>query len=329
MILLIEALKSWWKRKKIEIYLTAIIIPSIILCILTVWNFSSQYNYLNSKLKIENSAALSSSELGGMEKLNLFSSSLIIFSLVLILILGSYLSSRALQQQMELTRAKSDIISIVSHELKTPVASIRLLAERLIKLKPEETEKQKEYLGLTLKQSYHLSHLIENVLDFSKLEEKKQEYQFEATDLKQLLTKCLSEYPAKLIKPDCQIQSNLSSDIPLLNLDINSISRALINLLDNAFKFSPESGVVNVTLFKDSKNVYVEVANQGPGIKDTEAGKIFQRFYHTGKGTGLGLTIARHIIEMHQGQVGFESNPGIGTKFKIVLPLDKLQVKNR
>jgi len=297
-------LGTWWKEKRLDVYLTAVIIPSIILGVLALWALITKPDWL-----------------GSFSSISVFVSSMIIFGLLLILFIGSYLSTRDVQRQTELARLKSDFVSAVSHELKTPLTSIRLLAERLVKLTPEEIEKSKEYHQLILTQSYCLSHLINNILDFSKLEEGKQAYKFEKLDLAKLISDSIRDYPVNFLRPDCRLETNLTGDLPLLYLDKEAISRAFTNLLDNALKFSPPGGVIKINMRRSEKEVWLEVIDQGAGIDEKEKKRVFERFYHTGKGTGLGLTIARHLVEGHNGRLEFESEKGKGSNFKIILPL--------
>lgn len=314
-------LKSWWKQKHIEVYITAVIIPSIILSIFALLTLIRHYYIVNYIMKSRQMLPLPEDNwLGSFNLVSIFAFAMVIFSLILILFIGSYLSTHNMQRQLEVTQLKNDFISAVSHELKTPLTSIRLLAERLVKLAPEDREKQKEYHNLILKQSYRLSHLIENILDFSKLEEDKQRYKFEKTDLAELIGKSIEDYPVKLIKPEVKLEINLSADLPMFYLDKEAVSRAFTNLLDNALKFSPEQGIIKINLSKIKEEAVIEVEDQGQGIEDKYKQNIFKRFYHTGKGTGLGLALARHIAEGHNGRIEFESQTGKGSKFKIVLP---------
>lgn len=320
----LEMFKTWWRQKRIDVYIAAVIIPSIILAVLALWALARQYDFINYRLKPETNLPMAEGNwFSSFSQVSIFASFMLIFALLVILIMGSYLSTHDMQRQLEIARLKSDFVSTVSHELKTPLASIRLLAERLVKLPPGEAEKQKEYHILILKQSCHLSHLINNILDFSKLEESRQRYKFEKADLTNLVRQSIEDYPAELIRADCKLETNLANDLPLFYLDKEAISRAFINLLDNALKFSPSGGVIKINVYKANDEVFIEVIDQGPGIGDKEKTKIFERFYHTGKGTGLGLKIARHLVQGHNGRIELESQINKGSSFKIILPLKK------
>jgi len=315
-------LESWWSKKRIDLYLSAVIIPSIILSILALWTLVRQYRFINYTLATKPDAALSVSELfGSFSWVSIFAFTMIIFALLLILAIGSYLSSHNVQRQLELAKLKSDFVSTVSHELKTPLTSIRLLAERLLKLKPENHAKQKEYHSVILAQSYQLSHLIANILDFSKLDQEGREvYKFEKANLSEVLKVAIADYPANLIRPDCKLEINLAPQMPSVYIDKQMIARAFINLLDNALKFSSTDSIIGIKsgLIKDS--LFIEVADQGPGIDKAEREKIFERFYHKGKGTGLGLALVHQIAQGHKGRVELKTELGKGSTFKIVLP---------
>lgn len=317
-------MKFRWKQKRIDLYIAAVIIPSIILAVLALWALVKQYSFINYRLKMQDTLALAEGELfGAFSRVSILAFFMIIFALLVILIIGSFLSTHNMQRQLEVAKLKSDFVSTVSHELKTPLTSIRLLAERLLKLSPEEGIKEKEYLSLILGQSHHLSHLISNILDFSKLEQEgKEKYKFEKTDLTELIRQSIAGFPTELVRSDCRLETdNLATGLPLFYLDREAISRALINLLDNALKFSPPGGIVKIKSGKIGKEAFIEVADQGSGIDEEEKHKVFQRFYHRGKGTGIGLTLVRHIVEGHNGRVELESEKGKGSKFRIVLPL--------
>lgn len=318
-----KSMKSWWKRSRAEIYIAAVLVPSIILSVLALWALIQQYRFVSCNLDSKTMFFLAkNNSFGYFSKVSIFSFFMVIVSLLLILIIGSYLSTRDTQRQLELAQLKSEFVSTISHEFKTPLTSIRLLAERLLKLKPEEKEKRREYHNLILTQSYRLSYLISNVLDFSRLEEEGEaRYRFEQVDLGELVRQLLDDYPMRLVRPDCVLRVNISSDLPLFNLDNEAVSRAFINILDNALKFSRLEGVVKITVDKvNSEEGFIEVEDQGPGIDDKEKKVIFERFYHTGKGTGLGLAIVHYIVKSHNGRVELESEKGKGSKFRITLP---------
>lgn len=316
-------MESNWTKKRIDLYLSAVIIPSIILSILALWTLVRQYRLIKYTLAKHPELAESASNLfGSFSWVSIFAFAMIIFALLLILTIGSYLSSHDLQRQLEVAKLKSDFVYTVSHELKTPLTSIRLLSERLLKLTPKELTKQKEYQGLILTQSYQLSQLIANILDFSKLDQEGKEiYHFEKTDIGTLIKQVIDDYPAKLVRPNCKLEIKLKDGMPLVMVDKQMLSRAFSNLLSNAFKFSPDHGLIGIKIGIKDNNLFIEVSDQGPGIDVSVQDKIFERFYHHGKGTGLGLALVRQIAQGHKGEVELESEKGKGSTFRIVLPL--------
>jgi len=315
-------LKAGWKEQRLDLYIAAVIIPSVILSAFTLWILIRQYHFIRYVSQAEPKLFLNEAvTLGSFSRISIFAFALIIMALFLILVLGSFLSAQNMQRQLEVTRLKSEFISTVSHELKTPLTSIRLLAERLLNPGSEQSGKQKEYLNLILKQSCYLSYLIGNTLDFSKIEEGREKYILEKTDLRELLKTSINNYPAKLIRPDCSLEINIASDLPLWYVDKDGLARAFVNLLDNALKFSPAEGIIKINAAQTNDGeVYIEVIDQGPGIAEQDKEKIFERFYHTGKGTGLGLTLVRHIVQGHKGRIELASEIGKGSRFRMILP---------
>jgi two-component system phosphate regulon sensor histidine kinase PhoR len=316
-------MRAWWEEKRIDIYLATVIISAVILSVLALWMLIRQYFFINYLIKTHPLLyGADATQFGLISKLGIFAFSMVILSLLLILIIGSFLSTQNMQRQLEVAQLKNEFVSTVSHELKTPLTSISILAERLLKLAPGEDPKKKEYVALILTQSHHLSHLIGNILDFSKIEEGKLKYAYTRQEIKPLLEESLRNYPAALTRPDCVLELNVTPGLPALQLDKEAICRAFTNLLDNALKFSPSGGTISINSGRTGKNVFIEVTDKGKGIAKEERDKVFERFYHTGHGTGLGLTIARHIIvEGHKGKIEVEDNPGGGSIFRILLPL--------
>jgi signal transduction histidine kinase len=252
---------------------------------------------------------------------------------------GLFAAWRAFNRQQELADMKSNFVSSVSHELRAPIASVRLMAESLERGTVSEPRKQHEYFRFIGQECRRLSSLIENVLDFSRIEQGRKQYEFEPTDLLALVqqtVKLMESYGAErqvsiaLKVPDHQ----LSTFDYQLSLDGRAIQQALINLLDNAIKHSPNGETVTVELNVLQKtnvqSINISVSDNGPGIPPEEHEKIFERFYRLGSelrretaGVGIGLSIVKHIVEAHGGRVVVESTPGKGSRFTIELPITK------
>jgi len=224
---------------------------------------------------------------------------------------------------------KSNFVSSVSHELRAPIASIRLLAENLERGKIAEPAKQKEYFGLMAQESRRLAMMIENVLDFSRIERGAKQYEFDAIDLGALLDNTLQlmrhwaeERQVRLVlKKYCETIATPFSCDPL------ALQQALINLVDNAVKHSPSGGKVTIGLECTDGGIALWVEDNGTGIPSEEHEKIFERFYRRGselrretQGIGIGLSIVKHIVDAHGGRVMVRSAPGQGSRFTMELP---------
>ena len=239
---------------------------------------------------------------------------------------------RAFRRQLSLNEQKSNFVSSVSHELRAPIASVRLLAESLERGKISEPAKQNEYFRFIGQECRRLSALIENVLDFSRIEQGRKQYEFEPTDLGALVgqtVKLMEPYAEERgVMLKCEVRSAKCE----VELDGRAMQQALVNLIDNAIKHSPKDAAVTVALEKLALNsqpptLNLSVFDSGPGIPTSEHEKIFERFYRLGselrretQGVGIGLSIVKHVVEAHGGRVRVESAVGRGSRFTIELP---------
>ena len=253
-----------------------------------------------------------------------------ILTLVVVLISGAVLISRTIAQEMAVLRLKSDFVSSVSHEFKSPLTSIKALAERLRDGKVKDSERMRQYFSVITQDADRLTHLVRNILDFSKIEEGKKEYEFEETDMAQLVKQKIEDFQREEIAKGMKILARIAEDVPHLEVDKEAMTQALNNLLDNAVKFSAGSKEIEVDLKKDNTNVIIEVKDRGIGIPSNERDKIFEKFYQgrdaagqSSKGTGLGLTLVKHTAEAHGGRVDVKSRVNEGSAFSIILPIQK------
>jgi len=251
-----------------------------------------------------------------------------IITLVIVLISGAVLISRTIAYEMAVLKLKSDFVSSVSHEFKSPLTSIKALAERLRDGKVKDFERMKQYFSVITQDVDRLTHLVRNILDFSKIEEGKKEYEFEKTDLAHLMTQQIEDFQRDEIAKGIEIQTQISEDIPHLYVDKDAFSRALNNLLDNALKFSSKRKEISIHVRKDRTNVIIEVKDRGIGIPPNELDRIFDKFYQgrntlrqSVQGTGLGLTLVKHTVEAHGGSMTVKSRMGEGSTFSIILPI--------
>ncbi|MEP7271494.1 MAG: ATP-binding protein [Acidobacteriota bacterium] len=249
----------------------------------------------------------------------------------LLLLGGAVLALRTASRALRLSQMKADFVSNVSHELRTPLASIRVFGEFLKLGRVKDPEKTQEYGAYIETESRRLTQLIDNILDFSKIESGQKTYRFEQAHLPKLIDETLNLFVVRLEQSGFRITFETPSDaLPeahLALLDGEAIAQAFINLLDNAVKYSGKSREITVRIGAEGPFLTVTVADSGIGMERDELEKIFDKFYrvstglvHDVKGSGLGLSIVKHVAEAHRGKVTVESTPGRGTAFTIWLP---------
>ena len=241
---------------------------------------------------------------------------------------GMIFAYRNVSSELALAKLKSDFVSNVSHELRTPLALIRLYAETLELGRISTAGKQQQYYEIIRKESERLTSLINNILDFSRIEAGKKEYSFRETDVADLVRSTLESYRFEIEQNGFEFEQKIDNNLPPLTVDREAIARSLLNLVNNAVKYSAGKKYLGVHLYRRGGNVNLEVEDHGIGIPAKEQLKIFEKFYRVGdplvhntKGSGLGLSLVRHIVLAHGGQVAVESAPGRGSKFIIILPL--------
>lgn len=249
-------------------------------------------------------------------------------------VIGFYAARLAFYRQLRLNEMKSNFVSSVSHELRAPIASVRLMAEGLEGGRVQSPEKQREYFRFITQECRRLSSLIENVLDFSRIEQGRKQYEMETTDLVALARQTVRLMETYASEQQINISLTINGKATPADVDGKAIQQALINLIDNAIKHSPKGAPVSVGLdFADASEksaphlVQLWVEDKGEGIPLEEQEKIFERFYRIGselrrqtQGVGIGLSIVKHIVEAHGGRVRVKSAVGAGSRFVIELP---------
>ena len=251
-----------------------------------------------------------------------------IITLIIILVFGTALIARIVARDMEILKIKSDFVSSVSHEFKTPLTSMKALTERLESGKVKEPAKLKQYMSIISYDIDRLILLVSNILSFSKIEEGKKIYKMEKTDIAIWLKETVNNYKKESIESDIAIHVQPENDMPLLSIDKDAMAQALFNLLDNAAKFSREKKEAEVTAERNNNSIIIKIKDKGIGIEKDEKDKIFEKFYrgesavrYLIKGTGLGLALVKYTVEAHNGTIVVDSKVGKGSTFTITLPL--------
>jgi signal transduction histidine kinase len=246
----------------------------------------------------------------------------------LMLLAGLALVWTNVRRELRLSRLKSDFVANVSHELKTPLALIRLFAETLELGRVPTEEKKQQYHRIINKESRRLTQLINNILDFSRIEAGRKEYRFVRTDVAAVVRDVVDAYRFQIEQHGFTLDVGIAEDLPEMELDPEALSQALINLLNNAIKYSPNEKTIAVSARREGERVLVSVRDRGIGIPKGEQKRIFEKFYrvetsvvHTTKGSGLGLALVQHITEAHGGLVEVTSVPGEGSTFTLSLPV--------
>jgi signal transduction histidine kinase len=247
-----------------------------------------------------------------------------------VLIGGIVLALRTASREMRLSQMKADFVSNVSHELRTPLASIRVFGEFMKLGRVEDPSKIREYGEHIETESRRLTQLINNILDFSKIESGRKTYNFERSQLEEVIAETLKTCDVRLRQSGYRLVfQSQTRPLPPAVFDRDAIAQALMNLLDNAVKYSEQSDKKEVVVRVSERGgrVDISVTDHGMGVPHSEQKKIFEKFYrvstglvHDVKGSGLGLSLVKHIAEAHRGTVSVESEPGRGATFTISLP---------
>ncbi len=245
---------------------------------------------------------------------------------------GSVLIFRDINREMFLARQKTDFVSNVSHELKTPLTSIRMFSDLLSSAKQIENGKRTEYSGIISREAARLTRLINNLLDFSRMDRGDRKYNFEEIDAVELARETADNYRMHLEADGCELEfHNANGKSAWINGDRDALSQVLLNLLSNADKYACDGKTIELEVATpDSETVEIRVLDRGPGIRRKDAARVFEKFYRaddslaTGiQGSGLGLTLARQIAQGHGGDLSFRNRDGGGSCFAVSLPILK------
>jgi signal transduction histidine kinase len=238
---------------------------------------------------------------------------------------------RAAREKLdELNRLKTEFVSTVSHELRTPLTSIQGLTEILEAGKVQDAGTRDEILHTLASESGRLSRLLRNILEFGKIEQQTKAYSLRTEDIGSIIKDLVAVFRPQFEEAGFAVDLNVPREPVVLNVDRDAIEQLLINLIDNAVKYSPRKKRIGIDLLERPGEVEIRVRDQGIGISPEDREKIFDKFYRgsgaariSPKGVGLGLKIAKHIVEAHGGELLVESQASVGTTFRIVFPRSK------
>jgi signal transduction histidine kinase len=231
------------------------------------------------------------------------------------------------RRELEIARLRADFVSTVSHEFRSPLSGIRHLGEMLLDGRVPAPEKQRGYFRMIVHESDRLARLIENILDFSRMEEGRKEYRFGPLDLSPWLRALAADFGAEISANGVAVEANIPDDLPTISADGEALGSAVRNLLDNAVKYSPGEKTVWIDAEAEDSAVKISVRDRGVGISEDDRKRVFDRFYRASgeiskriKGAGLGLSLVKHIVTAHGGTVECQSRVGQGSTFTIRLP---------
>lgn len=251
-------------------------------------------------------------------------------AVVLLVVSGSYVIARGISRELAVARVQSDFVAAVSHEFRTPLASVRQLSELLDDGRVPDEQRRGEYYRVLRHESGRLQRLVEGLLDFGRMEAGAKEYRFEQLDPGSLVRSVADEFAQEAAANAHRIEVDVNGHLPPVRADCEALGRAVWNLLDNAVKYAPLGKTIRVEATAADGRVAIRVRDEGLGIAPDERDQIFAKFTRGAsarvsgaKGTGLGLAMVRHIVHAHGGEIRLESELGRGSTFSIVLPAEK------
>jgi signal transduction histidine kinase len=245
--------------------------------------------------------------------------------IVAMLVLGS-LALGLVRRQMALTQLRNDLVANVTHELKTPLTSMRLLVETLIDSPSLEEKTVREYLQLIARENSRLSRLIDNFLTFSRMERNKYAFGFKQVPARQIVDGASAALRDRLAAPHCHFSIQAPANLPSVLADADAMVTVLVNLLDNALKYSREEKEIILKADAENGHVLFSVKDNGIGLAPRDTRRIFKRFYQVNRaadpvgGCGLGLSIVQFVVTAHHGTVRVHSQPGKGSEFIVGIP---------
>lgn len=248
-------------------------------------------------------------------------------AIVMLMGCGAYFTARVVRQELAVAELKADFVSAVSHEFRSPLTGIRQLGEMLMRGRVTSEERRQAYYERITHESDRLGRLVENLLDFSRMEAARREYRMEPLDPGPWLRELATTFQARCPNSAPRIEARIPATLPTVAADREALASAVENLLDNAMKYSPGRPTVWLSAEPAADGVVIRVRDAGAGIAEADRARIFDAFQRGSgeatrriKGAGIGLSLVRHVVEAHGGRIGYESRIGEGTTFALHLP---------
>ncbi|MDP2864538.1 MAG: HAMP domain-containing sensor histidine kinase [bacterium] len=254
---------------------------------------------------------------------------LVVIFITTLLFIIAFIITQSFERLAEANRMKSEFVSIVSHQLRSPLSNLKWVIELLMSGRISSvSEKQTEYFRILKENSERMKELVSDLLTVSRIEQGKLFFKKERISLQGLIEKVIKEVEIFSKASNVEISFDSEENLPKIIVDPDQIKLVIGNLLDNAIRYIKERGKAEIDLKKNNDNLYVEVKDNGVGIPKDDQKYIFQKFFRSGNikrhrtdGSGLGLYIAKSIIEKSGGKMGFKSQEGIGSTFWFILPI--------
>ena len=249
-----------------------------------------------------------------------------IFALVVSVVLGGLMILRDAGREVQVARLRSEFVANVSHELRTPLTSIRMYAETLLLGRYRSDEQRQDYLTTLLHESQRLSRLVDNVLDFARIERGDRTYQRQPCDLGTVARDALETFGGVFSAEGFAVEEAIAAELPPVLADQEAVEGAVANVLGNAVKYSSEHKAIRLAVEQRGAEVVVEVADRGIGLPAGEEQRIFEQFHRGANaastaGTGLGLSLVKNVVEAHEGRVEAVNRPEGGSVFRLYFPV--------
>jgi two-component system, OmpR family, phosphate regulon sensor histidine kinase PhoR len=251
----------------------------------------------------------------------------LILALVAITVAGTSATIAVLAREARVAKMQTEFMNKVSHDLRTPLTSIRMFVETLQLGRIQEPARQAEALEIISEETARLSGIINRLLDWARMESGRRSYQLRRETVDAVVDAALAAFAPQLLGGNVQLKRSVAPGLPPVLADREALSEALLNLLNNAYKYTGPEKRIEVRATRNGPSVFLSVVDDGPGIPPREQKRVFDKFYRAPdplsrniEGTGLGLAIVKHIVSAHGGKVSVQSEPGTGTTFTIALP---------